>query len=160
MMDKDLADKLLKFLRGYLIFYKEFLQLESEKYSDLTSNNISSMDERVKTEEAFMLKSRGLELERDRLVALTGSPNATFRQLLPMFIPSLQPEAKEIFDELSRVMLDLKEMNMRCNHLTELKLHRVKIDLNKLKNNPELQTIYNAKIHEGTMPPCVLSKKV
>lgn len=160
MIDEELAEKLLKFLREYLDFYKSFLQIESEKYNDLTCNNIKSIDERVKTEEVYMLKSRGLEIERDRLVAQTGNPKATFRQLIPLFDSSLQPQVQEIFDELSRVMLNLKEMNLNCNKLTELKLHRIKTDLNKLKNNPELQKIYSSKAEKGFAPKSILSRKV
>lgn len=160
MIDKELAEKLLKFLRKYLDFYKGFLQLESEKYNDLTCNNIKSIDERVKTEEVYMLKSRGLEIERDRLVAQTGNPTATFRELIPMFDSSLQPQVQAIFDELSQVLLNLKKMNLNCNKLTELKLHRIKNDLKKLKNNPELQKIYSSKAEEGFAPKSILSRKV
>ncbi len=99
-------------------------------------------------------------MERDKLIAKTGSPESTFRQLIPMFEPSLQPQAKSIFDELSQVTLNLKEINLRCNQLTELKLHRVEKDIGKLKNNPELQRIYSSKAEEGSTPPSILSKKV
>ncbi|MDF1494232.1 flagellar export chaperone FlgN [Caproiciproducens sp. CPB-2] len=160
MIEKELTEKLLKFLRDYLNFYKSFLEIESEKYNDLANNNVTTLDGHVRKEEAFMLKARGLELERDKLVAQTGSPKATFRQLIPMFEPSLQPQAKSIFDELSQVTLDLKEINLRCNQLTELKLHRIEKDVSKLKNNPELQRIYSSKAEEGSTPPSILSKKV
>ena len=143
MIDKELAEKLLEFLRNYLNFYKSFLEIESKKYSDLANNNVATLDAHVRNEEAFMLKARGLELERDKLVAQAGGPKSTFRQLIPMFEPALQPQAKSIFDELSQVTLNLKETNLRCNQLTELKLHKIEKDINILKNNPELQRIYS-----------------
>ncbi|MBW7573343.1 flagellar protein FlgN [Caproiciproducens faecalis] len=160
MIDRKLAEKLLQFLSEYLDFYKNFLQIETEKYDDLSNSKVETIDAHVKTEEAFMLKSRGLEAEREKLVSQTGNPKATFRQLIDLFEPSLRPKAKEIFDELSQVMLNLKEINLRCNNLTELKLHRIQTDLNRLTNHPELQKVYASKLGEGAVPPSILSKKV
>jgi len=145
MINKTLSDKLLLFLQEYLSFYKEFLQLETEKYNDMTQNNIGLLDERVKTEQAFMLKSKGLELERERLWAQAGSPNSTLQESIPLFDSSVQGQLKEIYKELLQVLFDLKETNLRCNYLTELKLHKVEVDLQKLKNHPELEERYDSK---------------
>lgn len=160
MIEQTLADELLHFLQRYLAFYKEFLQLETDKYNDLSINNVSALDERVKAEEVFMLKSKGMELERDKLVACTGKPEAKFRELIPLFDEPLQKQIKDIYDELSKVLLDLKEMNIRCNYLTELRLHRIEIDLKRLENRPELQKLYNAQAREGRASGGFLSKKI
>lgn len=160
MIEQSLAEELFQFLQRYLVFYKEFLQLETDKYNDLAINNVSSLDNRVKTEEVFMLKSKGLELERDKLVARTGKTDTTFRELIPLFGQPLQEQVKNIYNELSKVLLDLKEMNLRCNYLTELRLHRVETDLKKLENRPELQKLYNAQAREGGTSGGLFSKKI
>ncbi len=160
MIEQALANEILEFLQRYVTFYKEFLQLESDKYNDLTVNNVSSLDNRVKTEEVFMLKSKGLELERDRLVERTGIKVATFRELIPLFGQPMQNQIQELHSELSGILLDLKEMNLRCNHLTELRLHRVEVEIKKLENRPELQKLYNARAQEGGASGGLLSKKI
>ncbi len=160
MINQSLADEIFRFFQRYLTFYKEFLQLETEKYNDIAVNRVSALDGHVKAEEALMLKSRGLELERDRLVAKTEKPEATFRELIPLFEHPLQEQVKQIYDELSKVLLDLKEINLRCNYLTELRLHRIQIDLKKLENHPELQKLYNAQARAGGASMNFISKKI
>lgn len=161
MIDQSLSEELLLFLRRYLAFYKEFLLLEANKYDDMVQNRLNLLDEHVKTEEAYMLKSRGMEAEREKLWAKAGYPGVTFLQLVPLLDPSLQEQAKGIYDELLQVLYDLKETNLRCNQLTELKLHRIEADIQKLKKDPQLQKQYDAKaILEGYSPSGILSKKI
>ena len=160
MTDQLLADELFRFFQRYLAFYNDFLQLETKKYNDIAINNVSSLDQHVKSEEAFMLKSKGLELERDRLVARTGKPDATFRELIPLFESPLQEQIQKIYNELSQVLLNLKETNLRCNYLTDLRLHRIEIDLKKLENRPDLQKLYNAQAHPGEAHRNFISKKI
>lgn len=160
MMNESLANELISFFQKYLSFYKDFVQLETDKYNDISMNRVSKLDDHVKSEEAFMLKSRGLELERDRLVAKTEMPDAKFRELIPLFESPQREEIQKIYDELSVVLLDLKEINLRCNYLTELRLHRVQIDLKKLENRPELQKQYTAQAREGGSAPSFISKKI
>jgi len=160
MINKTLSDEMLLFFLRYLAFYKEFLQLETDKYNDMTQNIMSSLDERVKVEEAYMLKSRGLEIEREKLIAQTELPKATFLQLIPLFDESVRDQIQEIHEELSRVLLDLKQTNLRCNQLTQLRLHRIEIDLQKIAKNPDLQKHYDSRAREGHVYKSTLSKKI
>ena len=160
MIDRALSDDFLLFFQRYLAFYKDFLHLETEKYNDITSNNLSSLDSHVKVEEAYMLKSRGLELERTNLMAKTENPKATFKELILLLDKSVQDEATILYHTLSQVLLDLKHTNLRCNYLTKLKLHRIEIDMKKLKNHPEFQSLYNAQALENGISSNILSKKV
>lgn len=160
MINKTLSDELLLFFLRYLAFYNEFLQLETDKYDDMSHNIISSLDERVKVEEAYMLKSKGLEIERDKLIAQTELPKATFLQLIPLFDESVRDQIQEVYEELSRVLQDLKQTNLRCNQLTQLRLHRVEVDLQKIAKNPDLQKRYDAQAREGHVYKSKLSKKI
>ncbi|HBN79986.1 MAG TPA: hypothetical protein DD433_01220, partial [Ruminococcaceae bacterium] len=72
-MEQALAAEFLSFLDRYLSFYRDFLALEKEKYDDIAKGRIDRMDGHVKKEEAFLLRSRGLEQERDRLAARAGN---------------------------------------------------------------------------------------
>ena len=159
-MDRALSEQLIDFLKRYLVFFQEFLLLETEKYRDITQNRVDKLDAHVKTEEAYMLKSRGMELERDRLMKQTPLPTATFRELLPLFDSSLRTQAEELYQELSGVVLELKEMNLRCNYLAELRLRRVEMEIKKIKNQPELQKKYDAKAREECQSRGFISKKV
>lgn len=160
MINEALSNELVLFLERYLAFYKDFLQMETNKLEDISQNRLSQLDQHVKDEQVFMLKSKGLEIERDKLVAQTGSPKSTFRELIPQFDESVRTHLQEIYDELSDVLLDLKEVNTRCNYITEIKLHSVEVNLKKLGDDSELQKMYTQKAHEGTRPLNILSKRI
>jgi len=160
MMNKTLSNELVLFLERYLAFYKSFLQMETNKYEDITHNNLSKLDQHVKDEQAYMLKSKGLEIERDKLVVQAGVPKATFRELIPLSDETVREHLQEIYDDLSNVLLDLKEINVRCNYVTKLKLHSVEVNLKKLGDNPELQKMYTQKASKGTKPLNILSKRI
>ncbi len=160
MLNESLAEEVILFFQKYLSFYKEFFQLETDKFNDISLNKVSKIDSYVKSEEVFMLKSRGLEQERERLIAKTGTSVTTFRELIPLFESPQREQIQGIFDEFSEVLLNLKEINLRCNYLTELRLHRIENDLKKLEKRPDLQKIYDAQAREGKPAPSFLSKKI
>lgn len=159
-MDRALSEEFVGFLNRYLTFFREFLALETEKYQDISHNKISRLDGHVKAEEAFMLKSRGMERERERLMQRTESDAATFRELLPSFDSSVRPQAEELYNEVSAVLVELKEMNLRCNYLTELRLRRIDTEIKKMKKQPELQKKYDAKARAESKSAGFISKKV
>lgn len=160
MIDQRAAEELYCFFQGCFAFYQDFLALETEKYSDITVNRYDTLDQYVKKEEVFMLKAKGLEQERSRLLSLTERPDATFRDLLPLVEPPVQEPMEQLYRELSALLLKLKETNLRCNYLIELRLHRIKIELKKLENRPDLQKVYDAAGREGGQGPQFLSKKI
>ena len=160
MIDRTLSDEFSLFFKRYLAFYTDFLHLETEKYNDIISNNLASLNGHVVNEQAYMLKSRGLEIERDKLMALAGMPKATFKELISDLDNDVQDQVQTLYNSLSQVLLDLKHTNLRCNYLTKLKLHRINIDLKKLENHPELQKLYNAQAMENGISSNILSKKV
>lgn len=159
-MDRALSEEFVGFLNRYLTFFREFLALETEKYQDISHNRISRLDGHVKAEEAFMLKSRGMEREREQLMQRSESAAATFRELLPSFDPAVRPQAEDLYNEVSAVLIELKEMNLRCNYLTELRLRRVDAEIKKRKKQPELQKKYDAKAREESKSAGFISKKV
>ena len=160
MISQHSAEELHRFLQDCLTFYKSFLDLEKEKYSDITANRLQALDRHVKNEEVFMLKARGLEQERVRLLSEAGQPDVTFRTLLPMLEPPARKPMDQLYGELSAVVLQVKETNLRCNYLAELRLHRVKAELKKLENRPDLQKVYDAAGRENGHGPQFLSKKI
>lgn len=159
-MDRIFSEELIAFLKRYLNFFEGFLALETEKYQDIAQNQVDKLDVHVKAEEALMLKFRGMERERERLMEQAQAPGATFRELLPLFDETVRPDAEQLYEKLSSAILELKEMNLRCNYLTELRLHRIDTEIKKIKNQPELQKKYDAKAREESKISGFISKKV
>lgn len=159
-MDRTFSEELIAFLKRYLDFFEGFLALETEKYQDIAQNQVDKLDAHVKAEEALMLKFRGMERERERLMQQANAPGASFRELLPLFDETVRPDAEQLYDKLSAAILELKEMNLRCNYLTELRLHRIDTEIKKIRNQPELQKKYDAKAREESKRSGFISKKV
>lgn len=160
MIDQILSDKLVLFFENYLSFYKEFLQLETDKFNSISNNRIQSMNSLVKSEEAFILRSRGLEIERDKLVARTEIPKATFRELIPLFSSPQREKMEYIYKELSQVFFDLKAMNRRCNCSIEIRLHRIHTAVDKLDKHTGQQNIYTPHAGSGGELTGILYKKI
>lgn len=159
-MDVSLANELLEFFKKYLSFYKDFLQLETDKYNDLETKQLNSLQKNIKQEEVFMLRSRGFEKDRETLLSKTELPKATFRELIPLFPLTEREQIETIYQELSQVLLDLKEMNRRCNALTQLSLHHVQQELDHLDKQNQGQKVYTPKAVNDEQLTGILSKKV
>lgn len=159
-MNRELSREFVDFLNRYLALFQEFFVLETQKYQDIAQGQIDKINEHVKAEEVFMLRSKGMEAERERLMKRADVPAGTFRELLPHFDPEVKDEAEELFEKLSNITMELKEMNLRCNYLTELRLRRVDAALKKINKQPELQKKYDAKAKEETKSSGFISKKV
>lgn len=160
MIDKALSDKFILFFRKHLEFYEQFLQMETEKFNKLISNEFERIDDYVKQEEVFMLKARGLEKEREKLMKDINCPKSTFQEIILQLDPSVQEEASTIYSILSQIIKNLKHCNQKNNYLIQLKLHQIEVNLEKLKNRPDLQKQYNAQAVEKAAHKNIFSKKV
>lgn len=126
-MDVNQAKKLYNMIRQYLIFYKEFLEFELKKLDDIKNNRIKLLDEHVKGEEVFLLKSKGFEIKRQEFVKELGFKKD--ERMIDVIKTAPQDYREKLtltFEELSGYILDLKETNKRCNTMIELRLHSIK----------------------------------
>lgn len=160
MLDKPMSDKLTALFKRMLAFYEKFLQLETEKYEDVKAGVLDRLDQRIREEQAFLLKARGLEHERLKLQEKAGCPQTAFRDLIPLFAPEQQESMRKLYDDLSAVIRKLKQTNEDCNRLTGAKLHQAEIILNRMQNSPELRAVYDSKVKKRTQAPGLFSEKV
>lgn len=142
MIDGALADRLGAFLEKALEFYRGFLELERKKYEDVAAGRLGELDARMKREQAFVLKAKGLDLERQKLMDETETPRATLRELLPALPPERREKARGLYCELSCVLEELRRTNGRCQKLTKMRLNQVSRVLSRLEGSPELKRIY------------------
>lgn len=122
-------------MRNYLVFYKEFLEFESKKLDDVANNRIKLIDEHVKNEEVFLLKSRGLEVKRQAFLKELGLENMQMKEIIKQTPQEIRGELEIIFGELSETVLDLQEINKRCNSMIEIRLHNIDRTLNMIEES-------------------------
>jgi hypothetical protein len=161
MIDSALAKEFIAYFKKLTDFYKKFFSLESEKYNDVKSGNFKALDGYIKKEQAYILKAKGFEAERKRLMGRTEKPAATFKEILPLFEGGERESAQALYGELSGVLRKFKQLNAECNRLTESKLRRASFVISKLKNNPELKKTYDEHLKSaGPAETKFLSEKV
>lgn len=160
-MEKALETKIIDFLKNYCKFYKDFLNLENEKLDDIKQGRYETLDKHIRNEEAFVLKSRGLEIERLSLMEQLGKKDATFKEIIPMFDESVRPQLQQTFDEFSKVIFELKEVNTTCNELAQLKLTTIQNTLKKMNGTSGLSGIYDKQAKNlGDSKASFISKKI
>lgn len=160
MLTKQLSDEFILFLKRYLSFYQDFLELETKKHEIISQNDIKQLDSFVTKEQAYLLQSKGMEAERYKIMNTCGFKNSTLREFLLHLDSSVQQSATSIFDELSNVLLDFKAMNKRCNSLIELRLHRIGNSIKQLEQEGVLPKSYDNTAQVGAKPLNMISKKI
>ncbi|MCI1965306.1 MAG: flagellar protein FlgN [Oscillospiraceae bacterium] len=158
MLDEETSDRLISYFKRLLDFYREFLEFETKKHGYLEQDRLDQLDACMKREQAFVLKARGLEQERAAIMQNTPTPSARFREIIPLFPSGCRQQIETLYENLSSVLVKLKETNRKSNLLTEQKLRQTSVVLDRLKGHTELKKIYGRK---PTDPPAGLfSKKI
>ena len=150
MIDDALAGRLCDFFGGLLEFYRNFLSLETEKYGDISAGRLASVNARIKTEQAFVMRARGLEADRRKLLEEAGAEQATMRELVPLLPTEKQLAMQDLHTELSRTLNCLKRTNDNCQQMTKDKLRQISKTLSNLEDHPELKQIYGSAAESGT----------
>ena len=154
------SEELLRFFKRYLSFYTELLELERRKLSDILNNQLSSLDQHVKAEEACTLRARGLEQEKEALLRENGLEEFTFRKILPLVHPLKRQELTNLHQDLSELLLDLKAVNYRCNHLTQLKLRQIYAQMDRLEASSANRRPYSALAQQKNDTTGLLFKRI
>ncbi|MEG1179008.1 MAG: flagellar export chaperone FlgN, partial [Oscillospiraceae bacterium] len=93
--------------------------------------------EHVKNEEVFLLKCRGFEVKRQAFLKELGLENMLMRDVIKQAPEEMREQLDSVFSELSEAILDLKEINNRCNSMIELRLHKIEKTLNQLEESKQ-----------------------
>lgn len=160
MMDEKTSERMISYFTRLLDFYREFLDFETEKQGYLEQDKLDRLDECMKREQAFVLKARGLEQERSRLMQKGPQPQARFREIIPQFPSGCRKQIQDLYEKLSSVLTKLKDTNRKNSLLTERKLRRTSDVLSRLKGRTELQKIYGRNTGDSRSAPGFLSKKI
>lgn len=134
-MDINQANELKSLLTQLLIFYKKFVEFEQKKFDDVSNNRLVNLDEHVKGEEVYLLKSKGLEQKRINLFESFGLSDMTVVEAIKTAPDEIKNELMSTFSELSDTILTLKEINKRCNSMIELRLHTIKKTINNIEES-------------------------
>lgn len=160
MLDHALCDEIIAFFSSMLEFYKSFLSLESQKYTDVANGSLETLNAHMSKEQAFVLKARGLEQDRQQLMEKAGIPKATFREMIAQFPDEKRDAANRLYTDISNVTGKLRQTNINCNRLIKVKLGHVSKILSVLKDHPELRRIYGTGTESKATEGIHFSEKI
>lgn len=143
MISQDDAKAFLDLMCRYVSFYEEFVALEKLKMNDLGLNHLEHLDRHVREEEAFLMQAKGMDQKREALLNAYQLSDKKMNDVIPLFPQPYQTDIWHRFNELSQILLDLKQINTRCNTMTELRLHRIQL---KIAQMQEKSTRQNGRI--------------
>ena len=135
-------DDLYNVLNEQLNLYKEFLEVENEKYNVILADDIKRLDEIVTEEQVFFLKSRGLDQKRERLLTELGYTGKTLRQLIELIDDAEKDRFRKMHSDIFNVLQNFKDKNNQCQDLVQIRLYRAQTMINKLDESTANRNLY------------------
>ncbi len=161
MTDTILLDDFYLFLHEYTDFYSDFLMLESEKYQIVSRNQFRRLDEFIKQEQVFLLKSKSYEQKRESYLTQFGNKTLTFGELVETISDeTYQNKYRDLHQQLSDILRDLKEANRVCNFLIELHLRKIDNRIKRMEHLPETDHFYGPGTQSTNSAHSNISRKI
>ena len=133
---------LYKVLNEQLDLYKEFLEIENEKYNIILADDIKRLDEIVTEEQVFFLKSRGLDQRREKLLTELGFGGKTLKQLIELVDEEDKDRFRKMHMDIFNVLQNFKDKNNQCQDLVQVRLYRAQTMINKLDESSANSKLY------------------
>ncbi len=135
-------DDLYNILKGQLSLYEEFLKVEEEKYNVILTDDIKRLDEIVSEEQAFFLKSRGLDQKRENILKELNLSGKTLKDVIEYVEECDKERFSDIHKRIYKALADFKEKNNQCQDLVQIRLHRAQAMIDKLGESNNQSKLY------------------
>lgn len=149
---------LYEILRESAELYSNFLELEYKKYEFIIKDDTLSLDETVAKEQAFYMKMRGLEQKRIAYIEKIGMKDKTLAEIIELSNETDKAILKEAYDELNRLITEVKKISDLCKLVIEVRLRRIDRAMNKLGHKEN--TYSNEDVKNNNTKSFLLSKKI
>lgn len=149
---------LYEILRESAELYSNFLELEYKKYEFIIKDDTLSLDETVAKEQAFYMKMRGLEQKRIAYIEEMGMKDKTLAGIIELSNETDKAILKEAYDELSRLITEVKKISNLCKLVIEVRLRRIDRAMSKLGQKENIYS--NEDVKNNNTKSFLLSKKI
>lgn len=143
-MTREYANEIRNTLKEYIDFYSDFLAFEQNKLEAVEQNQLNTLDELVKQEEAFVLQSRGMEKNRMESQVANGLANEKLRDLIELTPADMQEDLRSDFTKLNDIVSLIQHTNERCNIAIKARLKAIDKAMEKIKNEESQKTYDNS----------------
>lgn len=109
-------------LKENIELYKLILDLEYKKYDAVIKNDIKTLDHIVLEEQVCYMKIRGAEQKREKLLHSSGMSGKTLKEIIAL---GENETLKELYEELNKIIIELKKINGLLKTIIEAQLRRI-----------------------------------
>ncbi|MCI1931046.1 MAG: flagellar protein FlgN [Clostridia bacterium] len=120
---------------------KSLITIEKDKLNAVTRNNLEKLNVCIKDEQVQVMKLRGLDKKREKLLNSLGYDGLTFRQIISTLDGDEKNEAQKLFNNLKKATDDFNSINSTVKTAIEVNLHSIDIAIKKLNGIPKDENI-------------------
>lgn len=112
-------------IQNMIRFFDEFKEIEQKKLEAVQKERITFLEDSMNKEQAYILKLRGLEQEREQAQKQCGWERKTFREILQLVSEEEKQHLEPLFLTLSKKIKEFQTINEDVNTLMKIKLHKI-----------------------------------
>lgn len=126
---QDLFDSFTSVLEETIRLIGDIAQVETDKAEAASLRQHHLLDEYIQTEQAQILKLRGLEQKRTRLAKELGWDSLTFSQLLAKAPLRQSGQLRPLFEDLKQQLMWLQDSRGAAEQIIKVRLHELDMAL-------------------------------
>ena len=153
-------EQLIKILLETIEFIDEITEVENKKFQATLKNNINTVNECMKQEQALLLKLRGIDKKRESIQKDLGFENLTFTQIIEKAPLSHKKQLSELFDTLNLKLDRYKDIFTNTQNAIEINLHNINKKLESFDVADKLNKTYKEDGEVVTMKRSFTSRRV
>ena len=112
-------DKLIEFLKKYILFFQEVEQKQEEKLEALATGKIGRIEEMIVMQQALSKQMENMEQARLALFRETGYETKTFREVIEAAVGTDKKELTDLNGQLEASIGNIRFLNEKCMKLAE-----------------------------------------
>lgn len=120
----------ISLIKEFLDLFQSFTVVEQQKLDAAVANDLSLLEDCMKKEQAFVLRLKGLEQQRDTLQAKMDMKDLSFREILSEVPPETERELSPLFQELSEKVRTFQSIHASAQDAIRVNLHKIQSILN------------------------------
>lgn len=133
-------DEYIKFLWSYCDLYGELASMQQQKLDIILANSVIELDDFVKHEQVYVLKTRSMEEKRLEMQKQLGLGECRFKEMIEQVEDGLQrQQLLDIRTRLANFVEIIQKNNQLCQGLVEERLTSLEKKVKTLNNDQKLK---------------------
>ena len=121
----DHYTEFISLIHDFIDLFRSLTTVEQQKLDAAVANDLSILEDCMKKEQAFVLRLRGLEQQRDTLQRKLKMKGLKFREILSRVPDEVKEELTPLFQELSEKVRIFQSINASAQDAISVNLHKI-----------------------------------